>query len=79
MLALFIRLILPYIVLPYLVLPHMVLPCLSLSHLVLPHMILSFRASLQSHHGPCVWPLSETKLTDCVLKKIDITNYKMHP
>ena len=69
MLAVFIRLILPYIVLSYLVLPHMVLSCLSLSHLVLPHMILSFRASLQSHHGPCVWPLSEKKLTDCVLKK----------
>ena len=68
MLAVFIRLILPYIVLPYLVLPHMVLSCLSLSHLVLPHMILSFRASLQSHHGPCVWPLSEKNLTDCVLK-----------
>ena len=70
MLAVFIRFILPYMVLPYLVLPHMVLSCLSLSHLVLPHMILSFRASLQSHHGPCVWPLSETKLTDCVLKKL---------
>ena len=59
LLAAFIRLILPYIV----------LSCLSLPHLVLPHMILSFRASLQSHHGPCVWPLSEIKLTDCVRKK----------
>ena len=69
LLAVFISLILPYIV----------LSCLSLPHLVLPHMILSFRASLQSHHGPCVWPLSETKLTYCVLKKNDIKNYKMHP
>ena len=68
MLAVFIRFILPYIFLSYLALPHVVLSCLSLSHLVLPHMIVSFRASLQSHHGPCVWPLPEKNLTDCVLK-----------
>ena len=64
MLAVSIRLILPYMVLPY---------------LVLPHMILSFRASLQSHHGPCVWPLSEKNWLTASSKKIDIKNYKMHP
>ena len=47
----------------------MVLSSLSLSHLVLPHMILSFRASLQSHHGPCVWPLSEKNWLTASSKK----------
>ena len=79
MLAVFIHFILPYIVLPYLILPYIVLSCLSLPRLALPHIVLSFRASLQSHHGPCVWPLSEIFLTDCVLKKNDIKNYEMHP
>ena len=69
LLAVFISLILPYIV----------LSCLSLPHLVLPHMILSFRASLQSHHGPCVWPLSEKNWLTASSKKIDIKNYKMYP